>query len=684
MTWLFIPSASVPDSPDSTSESRSPVRELTQWCSWKGKHGLPRGWQKRLKRGSLPLLSSTLTLPLSTVSRGVEAWISSLRDFRALQKALSSYLPKATDPYRIFELEISFSHTRDGGDVLLRQCVEAALLSGKSRLRVYQESLPQMSIRSSQGEDCREGGIPSSERGGPLSMPTRHGVLPPTSTDPPTSARSFRRLNLAPIYQSSSGGWSADISRTAGGSSGAETERDLHRESSSAAVSMNAKSCESESQRPDSTPQSHSNEPLSDSSSEANGSTISLSGSGSTPTGSEFHVLPLSWTGSDLGHSLTDISVETVVAQNPLRQGRRSDGRSQPSARPSLSVWLLWPNELSGSLPVSRRLRFSLELRLRGAKSDSERSTNFAFQTETVLASLREITDGSWSDPTRLPDMALFTTSPSRTMSHTSQTERSSITASRSPSPADDRESRTNATSGRTSSESLGKCSPPWSSSRTSQTSLPGFDLSEKNYQEWVTGLREEYSRRLKSARLTNGKDSSAWPTEASAWATPATRDHKGRDLRSRHGGASLSHQAETGQMTHSRPDQATPGGQTSLLDGPNSHQQWPTPNPPNGGRRMRPEYAESRGQTPTGKRQVYLETKVEQVTGKPKLNPLFVEWLMGWPPNWTASLNPESTGSARAATVLFQYVLLMRSSLSRLGWNWTGGGDGESESENA
>jgi hypothetical protein len=44
-------------------------------------------------------------------------------------------------------------------------------------------------------------------------------------------------------------------------------------------------------------------------------------------------------------------------------------------------------------------------------------------------------------------------------------------------------------------------------------------------------------------------------------------------------------------------------------------------------------------------------------------LNPLFVEWLMGWPINWTVA----SIGCASAATALSHWLQLMRSELSRL-----------------
>lgn len=50
-------------------------------------------------------------------------------------------------------------------------------------------------------------------------------------------------------------------------------------------------------------------------------------------------------------------------------------------------------------------------------------------------------------------------------------------------------------------------------------------------------------------------------------------------------------------------------------------------------------------------------------------LNPLFVEWLMGWPRGWTsvALSPPASNASACSATALCRYRQLMRSALSQL-----------------
>lgn len=161
-----------------------------------------------------------------------------------------------------------------------------------------------------------------------------------------------------------------------------------------------------------------------------------------------------------------------------------------------------------------------------------------------------------------------------------------------------------------------------------------------QHWKEWATALRQEYSARPKQVPATGENDSSSWPTarandpekrgnfdptdprtglpgaallwgtptatdtamrsqpyaqggtalstQTNNWPTPAARDHKGQDLASRSGGASLGHAVLTGQFSHSSPraQTAEPGSTSSA-----SHR---------------------------------------------TLNPLFVEWLMGWPMNWT------------------------------------------------
>lgn len=73
----------------------------------------------------------------------------------------------------------------------------------------------------------------------------------------------------------------------------------------------------------------------------------------------------------------------------------------------------------------------------------------------------------------------------------------------------------------RTSSESWPSVAPPWSSSRTSQPGLWGdsFDLSEKNYADWVTSSKDLAS----SLRATLALRISV--SVCSSWPTTTTRD---------------------------------------------------------------------------------------------------------------------------------------------------------------
>lgn len=78
---------------------------------------------------------------------------------------------------------------------------------------------------------------------------------------------------------------------------------------------------------------------------------------------------------------------------------------------------------------------------------------------------------------------------------------------------ASGKDMKTSGLSGLNSSDSWKPCDPPWSSLRTYQPSLDGFDLSEKRFQDWVTSLRQEYSVRPRSGHPISGSGGSAWPT---------------------------------------------------------------------------------------------------------------------------------------------------------------------------
>lgn len=79
-----------------------------------------------------------------------------------------------------------------------------------------------------------------------------------------------------------------------------------------------------------------------------------------------------------------------------------------------------------------------------------------------------------------------------------------------------------------------------------------------------------------------------------------------------------------------------------------------------------------SPGMTLTDAIRIYSPlARVTVKTGKPhskerrSLNPLFVEWLMGWPPGWTLLA---WTDFACSATALYLWKQRMRSALSQLG----------------
>lgn len=111
----------------------------------------------------------------------------------------------------------------------------------------------------------------------------------------------------------------------------------------------------------------------------------------------------------------------------------------------------------------------------------------------------------------------------------------------------------------------------------------------------------------------------------AAAWPTPNSRDHKGSDLSTRNGGASLSHFAETGERTHGSPQSSPQVPVTSIHGGELS------PTDPSTASRRR-------------------------------LNPAFVCWLMGWPWWWT---NPGEISFARQA--MESYLSRLRMLLSSL-----------------
>jgi hypothetical protein len=183
------------------------------------------------------------------------------------------------------------------------------------------------------------------------------------------------------------------------------------------------------------------------------------------------------------------------------------------------------------------------------------------------------------------------------------------------------------------------------------------------------------------------------------AWPTPTTRDHKG-------GGTALVR--SDGKIRNDMLDWvaeswATPRSSDGEKGGPNQSfgaggmplpsqaVQWPTPaTTDSNGARNRTSGRQDGSKHHDGvtlNDAIILYSLPGPETPKPggpflperrSLNPLFVEWLMGWPPGWTnlASCEllreqpptPESTNSGCSATALFRWRQQMRSALLSLG----------------
>lgn len=107
-------------------------------------------------------------------------------------------------------------------------------------------------------------------------------------------------------------------------------------------------------------------------------------------------------------------------------------------------------------------------------------------------------------------------------------------------------------------------------------------------YDAMALELSQEYSARAKSEPATEGSDCSFWPT---ANANPEAPNNS---------------TMREGSRTAARiTNQCLAERARELSD-------WPTPNVPNGGRKLAPEYVATKGKTPHGKAQVGLENAAE------------------------------------------------------------------------
>ena len=213
--------------------------------------------------------------------------------------------------------------------------------------------------------------------------------------------------------------------------------------------------------------------------------------------------------------------------------------------------------------------------------------------------------------------------------------------ASPTQSPELGRDTTTNGRSVPSSSELSKSVRPPWCFSKTSLHLFSTSDQSESDYQHWATGLRLEYSQRVKSAHRIGESDSLLWPTaNAHDGRRPGSDDTSTQ-------GMNLKRDAEN-WPTPSAMDSGLEGGhlnidgyQTTLTG---ATRNWNTPT----GRDWKDGSSISarEGRSLTNGL-LSLQVLVTPIHGsessqfgptlRRRLNPAFVEWLMNLPIGWTA-----------------------------------------------
>ena len=192
-------------------------------------------------------------------------------------------------------------------------------------------------------------------------------------------------------------------------------------------------------------------------------------------------------------------------------------------------------------------------------------------------------------------------------------------------------------TSGLTSKGQLGLFDQDSASLRTSKDTLPlGLKTSATTWESWVTSLRQEYSVRLKSAHLIKEKESSSWPTPDASIEKfrlgGNSQQSKSLEATGRRGELGLPAPEKLNKSGKSQESWATPtqdgnhnrkGASKHSGDGIATQvQNWPTPR-----EAMSRDVEHDRGKGNLGEK--------VQSQGL-KLNPSWVEQLMGLPAGWT------------------------------------------------
>lgn len=167
------------------------------------------------------------------------------------------------------------------------------------------------------------------------------------------------------------------------------------------------------------------------------------------------------------------------------------------------------------------------------------------------------------------------------------------------------------------------------SSQPRQQTGNQFCNMSSESWKAWVIEQRREYSVRLKSAHLTreSGSSSLAWPTaSARDWKDTAGMS-KARD------GKALGRVDQLPRAVYHHDgllDQAS----DSTTGKSQESQQWPTPR----ANKVHPVITEENREQLANRKKANLEEEIAGHCGKSqgKLNPDWVEHLMGLPAGWT------------------------------------------------
>ena len=134
------------------------------------------------------------------------------------------------------------------------------------------------------------------------------------------------------------------------------------------------------------------------------------------------------------------------------------------------------------------------------------------------------------------------------------------------------------------------------------------------------------------------------WPTPQAHDATKGNANRVGR-YGTKHGGRNLNDWVMKWPTPQARDYKGVPGNNFNMSSLPRAVNQWPTPTA-----------NEDAASTPNGKMQPMLGNHpgvrgtTPEEWSRGSLNPLWVEWLMGWPIGWTG-LEPLGTGKCPSAT---------------------------------